>query len=273
VQNGCLQLYLIATLWAATGLPVAAQSLILRPEYSAGSIVNAASGKPGRIAPNTIISIYGTNLALSSWAISPQELLSGYLPTSTPFGSVYVRLLGNRLPLFYVSPQQINALMPANLLPGMRNVEVYRELVSGPLVSVLVQAEAPELFRVEEGFVAATHADGRVVTEESPAEEGEVIVMYGTGFGPLKVVEEGVVVPRRASEVARAREYRIRINSEEQPQQAILYVGVTPGFAGLYQMNVKLPKPLTENPKVEIGVGANWSADDLRVRTRKSATL
>lgn len=254
------------------GHPVTAQSLLLRPEYSAGSIVNAASGKPGRLAPNTIVSVYGANLALSSWAISPQELLLGYLPTSTPYNAVYVRLNGSRLPLFYVSPQQINALIPADVLPGARNMEVYRELVAGPLVGIRLEAEAPELFRIGEGLAAATHADGRVVNADAPAEEDEVIVVYGTGFGPVKSNEQGAVVPTRPSEVIRVKEYRVKIDGVELGTDAILYVGVTPGFAGLYQLNVRMPRPMPGNPRIEIGVGGNWSADDLRLAGKKSAT-
>lgn len=263
---------LIVVLWAVAGIPATAQSLLLRPEYSTDSIASAASNKAGRVAPNTIISIYGVNLALSVWAISPQELLRGFLPTSTSGGAVYVQLQGRRLPLFFVSPQQINALIPPDVLPGTRGIEVYRELVAGPLVSLRVEPEAPELFRMPDGLVAATHADGRVVTEGEPAEEDEVVVVYGTGFGTLKVSEVGVVVPTRPSEVVRAREYRVRIDGEEQGPGAISYVGVTPGFAGLYQMNVRMPKPLAGNPRIEIGVGENWSAEDLRIATRKSAT-
>ncbi len=262
----------MAILWAEIGNPVSAQSLLLNPEYSPASIVSAAGGRPGRIAPNAIVSIYGSHLSLSLWGISPQELTSGMLPTSTPGGDVQVRVNGTRVPLFYVSPQQINALIPPDVLPGVREIQVYRGTVRGPAVNVRMENEAPELFRIAPTFVAATHTDGRVVSPEEPAEEGEVIVIYGTGFGPLRVVEHGVLVPTRASEVARARDYRVRLDGEELPVQSILYVGVTPGFAGLYQLNLRVPTPLGSNPRIEIGLSGVWSAEDLRIQTRKSAT-
>jgi uncharacterized protein (TIGR03437 family) len=270
VSGSCKTSILIVVLWAVAGIPAAAQSLLLRPEYSSASVASAASNRAGRIAPNTIISIYGANLSLFTWAISPQELLRGFLPTATTGGAVYVQLQGRRLPLFYVSPQQINALVPADVLPGVRGLEVYRELVAGPEVSLVVDREAPELFRMPDGMVAATHVDGRVVTADTPAEPGEFVVVYGTGFGALKVSEVGVVVPTRPSEVVRAREYRVRIDGQELAAGAIYYVGVTPGFAGLYQMNVRMPSSLPENPRIEIGVGDNWSASDLRIAARKT---
>lgn len=267
-----MQIILIANLWAVIGEPVATQSLLTRPEYSEASITSAAGGEAGRIAPNSIISLYGKNLSQIVWAISPQDLSRGILPTATPFDAVYLQIQDRRIPLFYVSPTQINALIPPDVLPGMRRIQLSRDLLAGPVVTIAVAPEAPELFRMPEGFVAATHADGRVVTVEHPAEADEVIVAYGTGFGPLRFVEQGVLVPTRASEVVRAREFRVRLNGEELPGEALLYVGVTPGFAGLYQVNLRMPRVLEEHPRIEMGVGGNWSTGQLRVAARKSAT-
>ncbi len=257
-------------LWAVARQNATAQSLLLRPEYSNESVVNAASNRPARFSPNSIVTIYGKNLALNSWAISPDDLARSFLPGVA--AGVEVRYLGTRTPLFFVSPTQINFLIPPDATVGTRMIYVRRDIVDGPTLTIRLEAEAPEIFRAPEGFAAATHADGRIVTEAAPAEEDEVIVVYGTGFGPLKVSEQGVIVPQRASEVIRAREYRVRLNGEELPPGAIFYVGVTPGFAGLYQINVRLPKPLPENPRFEIGIGGNWSADDVRLRTKKIAT-
>lgn len=272
MQKVCGEILLISILWAVAHLPATAQTLLLRPEYSEASITSAAANQSGRLAPNTIISIYGKNLAFSTWAISPQELLQGYLPTATPGGGVYVQLQGRRLPLFFVSPQQINALIPPDVLPGARNITVFRDLVEGPTVTLRVAAESPEFFRMPDGVAAATHADGRVVGKEAPADPDEIVVVYGTGFGTLRVTEAGVVVPTRPSEVIRARDYRVRIDGELQPENAIYYVGVTPGFAGLYQANIRMPHHLSDNPRIEIGLGDNWSAADLRIAARKSAT-
>jgi len=254
------------------GLPVTAQILLQRPEYSEASIASAASNRAGRLAPNTIVTIYGNNLSFITWAISPQELLNQSLPTTTPREEVAVRIQGRRMPLFYVSPKQINALIPADILPGERSLQVYRELVAGPAVALRIDGEAPEFFQMQGGFVAATHADGRVVNAESPAEAGHVVVIYGTGFGVLRVAEQGVVVPTRPSEVIRSREYRVKIDGVELPAESVLYVGVTPGFAGLSQVNLRLPTTLAENVKIQTGLNENWSSGEVRLFTRKSAT-
>lgn len=272
MHRSCILNFLIAFLWALAGKPADAQSLLQRPEYSAESIANAAGTQAGRLAPNTIMSIYGTRLSQFSWQIGAQELLNRVLPTSTPRGEVYVQMQGRRLPLFFVSPGQINVLIPPDTVPGLKEITVHRDLTAGLPVVIRVESEAPEFFRIAEGFAAATHLDGRTVSAQAPAEAEEVIVIYGTGFGALLVAEEGVLVPTRPSEVRRGREYRFTVDGVELAANAVLYVGVTPGFAGLCQVNVKLPGELEENAQIGIGLGENRSARDLKLYTRKSAT-
>ncbi len=263
------KLCLTAALLATVGL---AQSLLLRPEYSEASIVNAASGTLDRIAPNTILSIYGSNLAFQPWAISPKELLNPALPTATPGEDVIVSIDGVRMPLFYVSSRQINVLVHPEFSLGRRTLVISRGIVTGDPVRITLAREAPEIFRMPDGFAAATHTDGRVVNVDHPAEAGEVIVAYGTGFGPLRQEQRGVVVPTRPIEVTRFRDYRVKLNGEALPASSILYVGVTPGFAGLYQINFRLPEELPGNPTLEIGLDENWSMPDLRLFTTKIAT-
>lgn len=272
MQSSNPAIFLIAFFGAVAGQPVTAQSLLLRPEYTESSIASTASTRAGRLAPNTVFTIYGTDLSFITWAVSPQEIVNQNMPTSTPRGEVYVQLQGRRIPLFFVSPKQINALIPADVLPGDRTIRVFRDLVGGPTVTVRVEAEAPEFFRVATGFAAATHADGRVITAESPAEEDEIVVVYGTGFGAIGAMESWVLAPSRPAQVLRARDYRIRIEGEELPSDALLYIGATPFYAGLFQANLRLPKAVGENVRIEIGVGGNWSGPDLRLNSKKTAT-
>jgi uncharacterized protein (TIGR03437 family) len=44
------------------------------------------------------------------------------------------------------------------------------------------------------------------------------------------------------------------------PAGNVLYAGVAPGFAGLYQINLLLPENTPANPTVRVGVGATLSA-------------
>ncbi len=258
--------------WAALGIPLAAQVLLLKPDYSTASITSAAGTRQDRITPNGIFTIYGTNLSTFTWAIRAQDLRNGTLPTATPNGEVYVQVQGLRVPLFFVSPTQINALFPPDMDPGTWSLRVFRDLVSGPTVVLNVGGEAPEIFRIDKTYAAATHADGSVVTAENPAKAEEIVVIYGTGWGPTQTKERNTVVPTVPTEVKRRAEYRVRVDGVELEAGAVFYLGVTPGYAGLYQMNVRLPGRVGENPTVEIGVGENWSEAGSRLFVRKSAT-
>lgn len=258
--------------WAALGIPLAAQVLLLKPDYSAASITSAAGTRGDRLAVNGILTIYGSNLSTFSWAIREQDLRSGSLPLATPNGEVYVQMQGLRLPLFFVSPTQINALMPPDMEPGVGNLRVFRSLVSGPAVAVKIAGEAPEIFRIEQNFVAATHVDGSIVSAANPAKAGEIVVIYGTGWGAVQVKERNTLVPTLPSELKRRGEYRVRMNGAEVEAGSIYYVGVTPGFAGLYQVNLRLPERLSENPTIEIGVADDWSEGGTRLYVRKGAT-
>ena len=83
------------------------------PSYTAASIVNSATNLPGSFAPNTIISVYGTNLSYNTAAIP-----TGTSTLPRTLGGVTVYFGVEFANLFYVSPQQINLLIPNDLRPG-----------------------------------------------------------------------------------------------------------------------------------------------------------
>ena len=97
------------------------------PSYTLAGIVNSASNLPNSYAPNTIVSLYGTNLADSIRSISPN---TSNLPTTLSGVTVYMGI--SAASLFYVSPTQINILIPSNLLPGPVTLSVVRQGVTGP---------------------------------------------------------------------------------------------------------------------------------------------
>src|SRR5437763_1147710 len=106
---------LLATLVLAHGL-CAEDSRKLAPSYSLASIVNAASNIPGNLAPNTLATIYGANLSYSTRGISSSDIRAGALPVVLDGVRVYVGYAP--APLYYVSPTQINFLIPVDPKPG-----------------------------------------------------------------------------------------------------------------------------------------------------------
>ena len=222
------------------------------PNYTAAGIVNGASFAPA-LAPNTIVSIFGTNLSWNTVALEASDLAGGVMPTS--LGNVEVYFEGWPAYLYYVSPQQINLLVPSSLLSGAFQFWVDRQGTRGPIVTVTLGSAAPALFQTSSGSVIATHVDGSLVSSGSPATAGETVTLWSTGLGNTNPELEDGVLPTAAQWISQLSQFDVLINGVALPPSAILYAGVAPGFAGLYQVNVQLPDPLPANPQIRLGLG------------------
>ena len=99
------------------------------PNYTAAGIVNGASFASG-LAPNTIGSIFGTNLSWGTQVLQASNMAGGVMPTS--LGNVEVYFGGWPAYLYYVSPMQINFLVPCSLLPGTFQFWVDRQGTLAP---------------------------------------------------------------------------------------------------------------------------------------------
>jgi uncharacterized protein (TIGR03437 family) len=245
----------LATLAAVLCAPLAAADKPRRaaPTYSTAGVVNSATYLPGSLAPFTLITIFGSDLAAVSAAWESSGPHGGDMPLE--LGGVVVTVGSLAVPLYYVSPTQINLLAPGSLAAGDVKVRVTRQGQPGPDVVIRLEEVAPELFRTADGYVIAGHADGTAVTPTTPARPGEVVVLYGTGFGRTRMELPARSVPTTASAIVRTADFRLRLDGAEAPAESILYVGVTPYFGGLYQINLRLPEAIGSNPEVRIAIG------------------
>jgi len=160
-------------------------------------IQNAAAVTPDAVlAPGSIVSIFGLNLAADQ-AASPDG------PLAQALGDVTVRSAGRLLPLFFVSPGQINVQLPSDLPEGRQTLTVRWEGKPEVSASFTVARNAPGLFNtVADGraFGIATHPDGTAVSIDSPAKHGEIVTFLGTGFGRLnRTPLDGFPVPQSDS--------------------------------------------------------------------------
>jgi uncharacterized protein (TIGR03437 family) len=84
----------------------------------------------------------------------------------------------------------------------------------------------------------AVHADYSLVTSQNPAHSGEVITLYGTGFGPVRPLPATGAPAGSSPPSTMNPTPSITINAHNATVQ---FAGLSPGSVGLYQFNVAVP--------------------------------
>jgi uncharacterized protein (TIGR03437 family) len=249
-----LALLLLGLIVARCGLGADAPVPRVAPVYSIASIVNAADNQSGTLAPNTLGTIYGANLAFSTAALSETDIHGGLLPVLLGESQTTVYFANYPAGLYYVSPGQINFLVPPNLSPGPVSVRVLVNSWSGPLIQLTLATAAPGLFQLDAQNAVATLNDGSVLTPSSPAKPGDIVVLYATGLGQTVGLqpENYLQLPTTAARLAAGANLKVLLNGVALDSSAIGYAGVAPGFGGLYQINLTLPKSTGANPEIRL---------------------
>ena len=213
------------------------QTFIVNPRLPTLGITSSASASyQGGVAPGSLISIYGANLAIAT--------SNGFsLPLPISFSGTSVTVNGVLSPLLYVGPSQINAQVPPNTAVGPATVVVSGNGVGG-LGTVNVLAAAPGLFADGSGRAAAQHSDGSFVTTASPASSGEYVTFYGTGQGPLNLTPAaGAAAGFGASLSSCLDTVTVTMNGLISTGQ-YNFCGLASGFVGLTQINASIPAGL-----------------------------
>jgi uncharacterized protein (TIGR03437 family) len=230
------------TLSANTALPV----------ISAGGVVSAASvaaSKP--LAPGGYISIFGSHLASGPVAASSS-------PLPTTLGGIRVFLGGEALPLQFADAGQINAIVPYDAPVNSTQqviIEQNGSVYSMPELVTLGPSQ-PAVFTQDgtgsgAGVIVVVKADGDQfeASASNPASPGDALVIYCAGLGSVTpAVSSGAAAPiSPLSETVNP----VTATIGGQPAQ-VLFSGLTPGFAGLYQVNVIVPTGIASGANVPV---------------------
>lgn len=242
-----------------TTLTLSPAAAAAKPAISSDrGVVSGASFQAG-IAPRSWVTIIGTNLSTASRAWASSDFVNGALPSSLE--GVSVTINGKSAYVQYVSPTQINVVAPADIGTGPVEVKVTSNGQTSDAAIASVQTFAPAFFAFDGKYLAATHADNTLLGKQglfpsapnatTPARPGEVIVLYGTGFGATDpVITPGQFTDRVAPIAGRV---NITIGGIAA---TVSFAGLVPPFAELYQFNVQVPStvPAGDQPVVaEIG--------------------
>lgn len=233
---------------------VTSASLQAAPPLPNVASVSAASFAAGALAPETITAAFGTglsqNIVVASTFPLPTTLDNTQVIVVDAFGSE------RPAPLFFVSPTQINYLVPQGLFPGTATVFVRRSGNDVAQGSIPVESAAPALFaanangqglaaavvlRVRNGqqtFEPVARAENGsqvpVPIDLGPESDQVYLLLFGTGF-------RGFVPPSGLS---------VSVGGTNVPVPG--YAAVD-GFAGLDQCNIgPLPRSFAGRGNVNV---------------------
>lgn len=202
------------------------------PAISSGGIGNAASFQPS-VAPGSLFTIFGTGL-------SAQTAGAATLPLPIDLAQTQVLVNGAAVPLVYVSSTQINAQIPIDLPAGhAATVTVTNATGQSNTASVNVVAAAPGIFTYGNNLAVAQNPKGTVNAPSAPASPGDIVVAYLTGGGAVNASGpwiSGAASPAGISGVTGT--YSVKVGGLAAQVE---YIGLTPGFVGLYQANFTVP--------------------------------
>src|SRR5260370_37327627 len=120
------------------------------PSVTAGNIVSAATGVAGPVAPNSWVTIYGSNLCATTRGWADSDFQNSGMPFSLE--AVSVLLTVNNTPrvayVGYVSPTQVNFLLPSNSSAGTTTVQLKNSAGMTTAMPITEKASAPPLFTV-----------------------------------------------------------------------------------------------------------------------------
>jgi uncharacterized protein (TIGR03437 family) len=185
------------------------------------------------------VSIYGGGLGPKAGAGGKLDA-EGILETRV--SGVEVRFNGRPAPLFYVQENQINAQAPYGLAEESQAViEVTYNGNPRGAVTVPVAEAAPGLFAVpgdpKRGVII--NEDWSVNAESLPAGRNSLITLYATGEG-LTTGENLDGKPAPSSPPFPQPRLPVSLTIGGYPAE-ILYAGSAPSFAGLMQINARVP--------------------------------
>jgi uncharacterized protein (TIGR03437 family) len=200
------------------------------------------------VAPGGLITIYGTNLA--KVAVDLRGWAGKTIPTSLNGASVTIG--GKNAPLIYVSSTQINAQVPVDVAAGSQPVVVNNGNGGSTAFNVTVAAAAPAIFFYGANLGSVLkNVDFSLVSASNPAKADDVILVYATGLGQTSpAIATGGIVASDAIDNTTT------VTATIGGQAAtVVYSIASPGFAGLYQVALKVPAGVTGSSPIVLTQG------------------
>ena len=222
------------------------------PVIHNGGIVNAASNIGGEIARGSFFTIYGANLKPAP----PMQATSYPIPDE--MGGVRVRISQGATVkwayLHFVSPTQINAIMPSDAPLGEVEVAVITAGKTSAAMKTTVVDVSFGIFSAAGGLGPGiiqnwvSPSESPLNLRSLPATPGQIAIIWGTGLGPLPTADNQ---PPAGGDLPTPVEVLVGGKRAD-----ILYKGRAPGFAGVDNVYVRVPSDAPEGCTVPVQVRA-----------------
>jgi uncharacterized protein (TIGR03437 family) len=214
------------------------------PQFTAAGMVNAASIQQRALAPGSLVSLFGSNLAGSPPGV-----------TTVQFDSISA-------PIIFASSSQLNLQVPWELQGQSSSpVTVTVNSVTSAPQSVAIGTADPGIFSLgapQGGQGAIVNLAGIVVDANSPAHAGDYLQIYANGLGPVSNTPQTGAIAGASPLSYLIGKATATIGGVPAP---VSFAGLAPGFVGLYQVNVQVPPGVAAGDAVPaiVSIGATAS--------------
>jgi len=246
-----------------------------RPTVSAVQVAAGFNAKASA-ASGTWLEIYGSNLA----SVSRGWQIPDFDGSNAPTTLNKIKVTVNDKPAYvdFVSSGQVNVQAPDDSAAGPVRVVVTNDAGNSNAVTIQKAAIAPALlapssFNVGgKQYAAGLFTDGVTFVGKTnlisgvkfrPAKAGDIIVIYGIGFGPVTPSNPAGVVTTQQNNLAATPNFRFG-----QTPAALVYYGLAPGFLGLYQFDIKVPTLSPGDQPLNVDVGGVSTNQTLFITTQ-----
>lgn len=214
------------------------------PIIGQGGIISAA-GIQQSVAPGSVISIYGSNLAGATAGATA-------VPLPTTLSGVSVQVNGVAVPLFFVSSGQINAQVPYEATLGEAVVVVTSNGAVSPGAPLLISATAPGVLQFGASRAVVVNQSGAVNNSGVGASVDSTVVAYMTGqgavTGTVKTGDGSTGSPLLGTKAVTT----VTVGGKAAQ---VSFSGLTPGGVGLMQLNFVIPSLTAGDYPLVVTVG------------------
>jgi uncharacterized protein (TIGR03437 family) len=227
-----------------------------------GVVDNAIFGSGDALTSGDVAVVLGDQLNFKALTVGQAP------PLATIINGTQVLVNGFPAPLYYTSYNQVAFQVPYGLTPQKdASVQVVRDGQAGNTVSVHIASRAPRILTVGGGpFGAITFPDGASYPfpdgafpglNTRPAQAGDTIVVYAIGLGSTNPgVFAGDPAPSSPlSQLVNTPVVNLFLTGQTAITTTPSFAGLTPGFAGLYQVNVTIPANAPKGSNVNMTFG------------------